>query len=275
MRKILLAFDGKNFSEEALRFVAKLNDKDKILLTGAFLPQTDYASLWSYSGGGTSGKTFLPLQEDEDAKEIENNIKRFVTFCHTNDIKHTVHKDYYDFAIPELEKESRYADLLILSSEHFYEQAGITEMNEYLKEAIHKIECPVIVIPEKTMFPDCNILCYDGTRSSVYAIRQFAYLFPELTDNPTVIFYAKEEAGKEMPEEQKIRELVDRHFTKVEWWWLQTNPKKNIIDWLKEKQAAIVVSGAFGRSDVSMLFHKSFVAQIISAHFVPVFIAHK
>ncbi|MES1223638.1 MAG: hypothetical protein ABUT20_49540 [Bacteroidota bacterium] len=100
MKKILLAFDGSHFSEGAFEFARVLNERKRILLTGVFLPQVDYANLWSYSGGGMSGNTFIPLLEDEDARAVEKNIKRFESLCKSNGIEYRVHNDFSEFALP-------------------------------------------------------------------------------------------------------------------------------------------------------------------------------
>lgn len=274
MKKILLAFDGTHFSEGAFELANSLNETNKILLTGIFLPQVDYANLWSYSGGGMAGPVFIPLVEGPDTETIEKNIERFESLCQKNGIEYRVHKDFYDFALPELKKETRFADLLILGSEKFYENIGTNEPNEYLKEALHGVECPVIVVPEKIIFPNSNILAYDGSEASVYAIKQFAYLFPELTSNPTVLVYIKEK-GEELPDEVNIEELAARHFSDLSLSRLQANPKKYFSSWMLENKGAILISGAFGRSAFSRTFKKSFVTEIIREHKWPVFIAHK
>lgn len=275
MKKIILAFDGDHFSEGALEFARQLNEKSPILLTGVFLPQVDYANLWSYSGGSMSGAAFVPLVEDADAITVKVNIKRFESFCKNYGIRFTIHKDYFDLAIPQLKKETRYADLLIVSSEVFYEQAGTQTPNDYLKEVLHDVECPVIVLPEKFDFPGTNILTYDGSASSVYAIRQFAYLFPELVKNNTTLVYANEKDPEYLPGERDIKELVTQHFPNTSWFRLEANPKKYFTDWLEQNKGAILVCGAFSRSGISMLFRKSFITDVIADHRIPVFIAHK
>lgn len=275
MKKILLAFDGTHFSEGALKFARKLNEKEPVFLAGAFLPQVDYANLWSFSVGGSSGPSLVPLLEEEDAHTIKENVKRFESYCHTNGIKYSVHKNYFDFALPELKKESRYADLLILSSELFYKQAGIEKPNEYLQEILQGVECPVIIVPEHFEFPDNIILSYDGSEASVYAIKQFAYLFPELAGHPSLLVYAGKRSDESLPDEVNIKELVLNHFPGMTWFRLETNAKKYFVTWLEDKKGAMLVCGAFGHSDLSMLFRKSFVADVISDHRIPVFIAHR
>lgn len=273
MKKILLAFDGINFSEGAFEFVKALNEKDKVLLTGVFLPQIDYSGIWSYTGGGIGGPLFMPLVEDKDAKTVQKNIERFKALCIKNDIEFRVHKDSDDFALPELKEESRFADLLVMSGETFYKKLETEEPNDYLKEALHEVECPVIVVPEKFEFPQTNILAYDGNETSVYAIKQFAYLFPEFTDNPTVLVYVKEK-GNELPNEVQIEELAARHFSDLTLLRLQADPKKYLSSFLLENKGAILVSGAFARSALSRSFKKSFVTETIREQSVPLFIAH-
>ena len=149
MKKILLAFDGSHFSEGALEFARQLHYINPVYLAGIFLPQINYSALWSYSGGGKAEDIFVPLVEDENATGMKENIWRFEEYCNKHDIEFSVHKDFMDMALPQLKEESRFADLLIISSERFYEQAGKDGPNAYLKDVLHDVECPIIVVPEK------------------------------------------------------------------------------------------------------------------------------
>lgn len=274
MKKILLAFDGAHFSEGAFEFARKLNELSPVQLTGVFLPQIDYSNLWSYSTG-VSGPLFIPLLEDEDVATVEKNIDRFTFLCQLNGIDFIVHKDFSDFALPALKKETRFADLLILGSELFYENVAIHEPGNYLKDAIHDAESPVLVVPEQFDFPQKNILAYDGSESSVYAIKQFAYLFPEFTVNDTVLVYAQTGPEIAFPDEEFIEELCTRHFTNLTLFKLDVNPNKYFGLWSSEKNGAIVVSGAYGRSSFSQVFKKSFISDVIRKHKLPVFITHR
>jgi len=275
MKKILLAFNGSHYSDAALSFADGLNKKDPILLVGVFLPQIDYANLLSYWGGGASGPLYVPVLQDEGSDAIKENIRRFESFCLKNDIEFRVHKDFADFAIPELKKETRFADLLIMSDQIFYDQQTSKGPDEYLKEVLHGVECAVIVIPEKFNFPTSNILAYDGSASSVYAIRQFAYLFPELADNETILIYASEKEVKKLPDEVNIEELAARHFSDLVLTKVKADPKIFFTDWMHKRNDCILVTGAFGRSDFSRWFRKSFITDIIKEHQLPLFIAHK
>jgi len=273
MKKIILAFDGTNFSEGAFEFARKLNEIKPILLTGIFLPQAALSNLWSYAdvGGGPP----IPMVELSDDKLVQKNIDRFQDLCLHNNIDHRIHKDYFDLVLPELKKESRFADLMILGSEVFYETIGSSLPNEYLEDAVHDVKCGILLVPEKYEFPESVILAYDGSEESVFAIKQFAYLFPEFSEKETLLVYANEDEKEDFPEKSQIEELVARHYSNLTLMKLNVNPSKYFSDWVNEKKSAMLVSGSYSRSGISLLFKKSFVKEVIAAHRIPVFIAHK
>jgi hypothetical protein len=175
-----------------------------------FLPQAELANLWSYAD--PAGPTFIPMIERSESEVVKENISRFENRCSANGIDYRVHKDFFDLALPELERESRFADLLILGSEEFYKNIGTDSPYTYLRDALHDVECPVLLVPEHFNFPDSIVLAYNGSEESVFAIKQFAYLFPELTSNETVLLYVSEDPEKDVPERFQIEELAARHY---------------------------------------------------------------
>lgn len=274
MKKILLAFDGSNFSKGAFEFARRLNEVEPLLVTGVFMPQVDYANLWSYAAA-SAGAGYVPLVEEESASTIQDNILHFEELCQENGIAYRVHKDFYSFALPELKTESRFADVIILSGELFYK--GVIESNQfdYLRDALHAAESPVLIVPESYQFPENNILAYDGSAESVYAIKQFAYIFPELAKNPTLLVNAGNGEEKDFPSKQHVVELVTQHYKDLTFYKLELEPKKYFSTWMNERRGSILVSGSFSRSVFSQMFRKSFVRDIIKEHKIPVFIAHK
>ena len=274
MKKILLAFDGSRFSEGAFELARWLNNLQPVFLTGVFIPQISYANLWSYSSA-MAGAPFIPIMEKESEDHIQENIKRFQSLCQLHNINYSIHKDFYNFALPELKRETRFADLLIISSEAFYKNITGEDNSDYMKDALHTAECPVIVVPEKYAFPQKNILSYDGSESSVFAIKQFAYLFPELCKNKSYLLFINAEKGTTIPDEKYITELVQQHFSDISIQKLDMHPKEFYSKWVSENTDTLLVSGSFSRSVFSQLFRKSFAAKIIAEHALPVFIAHK
>jgi hypothetical protein len=273
MKKVLVVFEGSRFASSSMSFAIHLNSIQNIMLAGIFLPQTDISSMWSRSPGAGTGSNFIPLMEEVDAEVIHRNIETFGKLCTQNKIDFTVHKDIMDLALPQLKSETRFADLLLIESETFYGNAAPDARNTYLYEALSQSECPIIVIPEHMVVPQSLVLAYDGSKSSVYALKQFAYLFPEMTSLPTLLVYV--DGGEEdFPDKINIEELAARHFSNLSFLKLDMDPRKYFPTWLSEKKESMLVAGAFGRSALSRLFKPGFVADVIGEHTLPVFIAH-
>jgi len=275
MNKILIAFDDRHFSEGAMNFLIRLNEMQPLLLTGIFLSEPDYARAWSYYTGSIAAPALLPYNEKINREAIQKNIERFEKVCRHNDIDYRTRKTVGDLALQELKKETRFADTCVIGSEVFYKNFGTDQPNEYLQDALHYAECPVLLVPEKFDFPETNILAYDGSESSIYAIKQYACIFPEMSKKETLLVFAKEEIGTSLPDDEYIKELAACHYNDLTLMKLHSNSKKEFNDWIKNKKGSILVSGAFGRSVLSQLFRKSFIAGAISDHQLPIFVSHR
>lgn len=270
MKKVLVIFDGKNFSEAAFDFAAKYNEKEKILLVGVFLPQVAFADLWAVSADGVT--LFPSLEEDEEREIIEKNMDRFEKLCQSNMIDFRVHENIYDFTVPILEKETNFADLLIIDSSMFYREVNKKIPNIFLEDTLQHINCPVIVLPGKSSFPRRVVLTYDGREDCVFAIKLFSYLFPQWTSLPAnLVFVSKQE--EDFPDQVQMEELVARHYSDLEMTEL-TMDAEMFSTWLSEKKDAIAVSGAYSRSDISLGLKKSFIREVLKDQQVPVFISH-
>ncbi len=274
MKKILLAFDGTNYSEGAFEFARKLNELQPILLTGVFLPMAQLSNLWRYAADGIGG-VFIPEVEDSDLQIVEENIARFEKHCQANGINYRLHKDFNDMALPELKKESIYADLLILGSEKFFENMGTRSPNDYLQDLLHDVKCAVLLVPEKFEFPESIILAYDGSDDAVFAIKQFTYIFPELCNKEVLLVYANEDSEVDFPEKIQMEEFAARHFSNLTLCKLDIDPKTFFSSWVLEKKSSLLVSGSYKRSGLSQFFKRSFVRDIIAQHELPIFITHR
>lgn len=271
MKKVLIAFDGKHFSESAFAFVNQLNQKSPVLVTGIFLPAIDYAELL-YSLGGMSGPIYYQDVPFDDTDIIQGNIDRFKELCTEYGIEYRVHPDVEKHVIAEVQEESRYADLLVISSELFYQNLGADTQKDYIETVLHKSQCPVVLIPEQYGTPENIILAYDGSDDSIFAIKQFFYLLPEFTKLKTLLFYS---GTHDVPSLENIKELTDCHFSDLYIYRMEADARRYFNTWLEDNGKSFLVAGAYGRSLFSEMFKKSFIADTIQEHKIPIFVAHR
>jgi nucleotide-binding universal stress UspA family protein len=271
MKKIMLALSGPHFSEGAFSFIEEISQHDRILLTGVFLPEV--RNVLSVSGGLPTVSQ-LEMMEKEDEEAVQRNIDFFKLRCKKTGIDYTVHNHFYGLTFEDLERESRFADLMVIGSETFYPETISSRHIKYLKEALHRAECPILLVPEKYIIPSNILLAYDGTASSVYAMKLFALLFPERCKQKSLLVYASTKGGK-IPHKTEIEELARLHFEHLQIKVVDATPQEYFNETISNIRNELLVTGSYGRTWVSELFRKSTIDRVIRQHHIPVFIAHK
>ena len=129
MKKIIIALDGEHFPLGAFEFAKYINQRSDILLAGVFLSPVDYGKILAFSG--VDGVTLLPewLMQNDDESLVSRNIILFKEACEKEGISYRVHKDNNLLALASLVEETRFADLLLVSSELFYRNVGNRQPN--------------------------------------------------------------------------------------------------------------------------------------------------
>jgi len=273
MKKVLAVLDGAHFLAAISNFALHLNNIEPMLLTGIFLPSADYAAATEYLYYGNAVVPAYLEAYDTDPAVIKQNISRFESFCDTHHIRYRVHKEIKKDIVSELKLESRFADLMLLSDSEFYNNQGPDIQDEYLHETLHHAECPVLLLPDNNTVPDHIVLAYDGSASSMCAIRQFIYTMPELTDLETLVVYAGN-SHDDLPFINQLKEYLPQHFNKLAYYRLDADPRKYFDTWITNKGNPLLVSGSYGRSPFSEMLRKSFITEIVKEHKLPVFVAH-
>ncbi len=271
MKKVIIAFDGQHYSEGALRTAAWLNQLQTIMVTGVFLSPVDYREVIGYSGV-MAGMPIIPPPVPEAADDSAS-MARFEAFCTAQGMEFRIHRDTDLFALQQLNQETRFADLLILSSELFFENVDREQPNEYLRRTLHMAECPVLLVPEEFREPRCLVLSYDGKAASVHAMKQFTSLFPELCSLETILVMMLDE-NKELPQMELMVELAGRHYPSLTLETLVGEKRNTFARWLEGRPNALLVSGAFSRGGLSHTFRHSFITEVIRAHRIPIFVSH-
>jgi nucleotide-binding universal stress UspA family protein len=274
MKKILLALDGEHFPKGAFELAVMLHRKNPVLMTGVFLSPIDVSKIVAYTG--LEAVPLMPaLIEGDYSDQVKHNIDLFRDKCEGEGIEYRIHNDSENLPLASLVKETRFADLLFISKDSFFSNISKEQPNEYMQELLKKTECPVVVVPENFEVPAKAVLLYDGEASSVFAIKQFAYLFPELTSLPVTLMEITGTPSEKLPDQDAVTELTARHFSDLTLNEMAMENKKLFTTWLSKEEKTWVVMGAYGRSLFSTLFKKSFADEIIKQIQLPLFIAHK
>jgi hypothetical protein len=272
MKQILIVGAGHQFPKGPIAFLQTLTENERVHAKGLFFrPVDDYAL--AAAGASNNITPFLEL-EDNEKEVIAHHKAMFASQCEQQHIPYSLHVNDGEWNRNLLIKESRFADLILISGECFYAETDNNQPNQYLRQTLHDAECPVLVVPEYTTAIQHVFMAYDGSRESIYAIKQFCYLFPNLTDLPTEFVYIHEDAGHAIPELECLQQFARLKFDYLNYAKLQFNATDHFAEWISGKKNVLLVAGSFGRSKLSYIGKRSFAKDVIHSHQFPVFIAH-
>lgn len=274
MKKIVLALDGDHFPQGAFALAAMLHQQQPVLVTGVFLSPVDISKIVAYTG--LEAVPLMPdIMDGEYAEKIRNNIEHFKAKCDAEGMEYRIHNDSDNLPIASLIKESRFADLIFICRDTFFSNISQLQPNEYMQELLKKSECPVVVVPSGFTPPEEVVVMYDGEASSVFALKQFAYLLPEMAKLPVTLLQLTASGSEAIKDQAAVSELAARHFPDLTLEELHLENKSVFPALLQGEKKTMLVMGAYGRSVFSHLFKKSFADEIIQTTEVPVFIAHR
>ncbi len=278
MKKIIAVIDGLKYSESATEYaiyVAKLTNSH---LVGVFLDDFIYHSYKVYDlvneEGGLSDENIARLDKG-DEKMREESAGKFSKACQEAGLNYGVHHDR-NIAINELLHESIFADLLIIENKETFTHYEEKLPTRFIKELLSDVQCPVLVVPKKFKLFDKAVLLYDGAPGSVYAIRTFSYVFPELKDLDTQVVSVKSTKDTlHVPDNRLMKEFMKRHFLKAEYTVLRGEAEIEIVKHLKgNDENLVIVLGAYNRGMVSRWMRPSMADILMEELNKPLFIAH-
>jgi len=277
MKKIIVAFDGLKYSESTRDYATYLAKQTNTHLVGIFMDDPTYTSYKIYELIVKEGASeeMLKKYEAKDKSTRDAAVINFEKACQKEGLEYTIHRDR-KIAILELKHESIYTDLLIIDSKETLTHYAEKLPTRFIRDLLSDVQCPVLIVPQKYKPIQKIILLYDGEPSSVYALKMFSYLLPQLKHLDTeVISVNPVNTTLHMPDNKLMKEFMKRHFPKAKYSVMKGWAEDEIVKHLKQTSGnAIVVLGAYRRGTVSRWFRESMADTLMKEVKVPLFIAH-
>lgn len=275
MNKIILLSDTERMPKGVFEFALAMQERAPVLLTGVFVPHQAYWNTLLYFSYGIDAPLFLYEPEETVIPPTRAAISAFEAACLQHGIEYRVHELDGLNIRSEIQLESRFADLLLLGSEYMREESLDDVASDTGGNALHYAECPVIVAPEAPAMVRSVVIAYDGSPSSVYAMRAFTQVLPEMTSLETYLVYVGSEGKSEIPELALVSEFAGRHFSRLTIMKLEDESGQTFEEWMEAKTGCMLVSGAQGRGGFSEFFKRSFLNKILKNPHYPIFVTHR
>ncbi len=279
MQKIIAALDGLNLSESTLDYAVYIAKEFDAHIVGAFLEEMVYHYR---PENPTEEYVFTDWSQVDTLVEKEKQIRkgslrRLQSKFNFAGIKYNIHQDDL-IAIQSLIKESRFADMILIDANERFSNWDKSRPSNFIRNLLADADCPVMLVPHHFKPIERFVFAYDGSPSSVYAIRQFSYLFP-LTESQQVeiMMITDDKHSNHFPDHKLLKELLKRKYSIV----LQTIVKSDetcdaLVEYLKgENRNCMVILGAYQRSSFSRWLNASKADAVLAGLDIPVFIAHR
>lgn len=278
MKNFIAVFDGYKMSESTLSYAVSLSRDSGALLTGVFLDAFFYHNydLGSVLKHESNPDKVIDVLEEKDRKQRDLAVLHFEKACKEAGVLYAIHRDE-NMPIQELKYESMFADLIIINEHETFSRSIAFTPRDFIDELLAQSHCPVMVVPD-VFSPISQLVClYDGSPSSIFAIKMFNYLFNALKDLPVTILTVNDEDTEVLylPENLQIMGLTDRIFSTINYQVLKGPVKEQILSDIEGSANKLLVLGAYQLNSITKLFVHGLADELMTKQDMPLFIAPK
>lgn len=277
MNKILLVLDAAHIDTDIIHFACNFATLSHSSLTGLFFGnyeeeqtevQMEFGEPYIEEPPVTSVGPNITLQQ------LEDHITLFKRTCAVRGIRCDVQFDNKSYGGESIIEESRFADFLIIKASATRERKLKDMPTPFVRDVLAAAECPVLVAPNSLAEVKEIIFAYDGSRSAVFAIKQFTYLFPEFSDKKAVVLQVNKDDDIPVTEQAQLGKWLRVHYSSIGFQVLQGKATEELFAYLYDRQHTIVVMGAYGRNGLSELIKPATASPLLKTINLPFFITH-
>ena len=278
MKRIAIIINNRQLNSDAILYACYLASLSGSKLAGLFLktPENEREEQPRTQAGHPVAA--LPGNNKKVVMDVDQAVRYFIRTCESRGVQAEVSikgriNEFDGEVMDEMIIESRFSDLIVMDPEISLGEQNEIPPSHLLKEMLSLSECPVVLTPLHYTDIKEVAFCYDGSASSVFAIKQFACLFPQLRDKDVRLVSVT--ASGIMEEKTRIESWLKDHFANVPIETLNGNLSDELFTYFLMKKNVFIVMGAYGRNLLSRFFHKSAADVLMRTVDLPLFIAHR
>ncbi|MBL7696894.1 MAG: universal stress protein [Chitinophagaceae bacterium] len=275
MERILVLVNGSGPERATMEFACYIANLTHSRLIGLFLDAEPKNQTRASNIRGSKKEAVVNTVKLADRrKHLDDSKLSFQMFCDNHQLN--CKPDVIELTNPEeIYLQSRFADLMIITADAEVVSEDEDIPSELATTVLKNAECPVFIAP--LTFKEMNeiVFTYDGSPSSVFAIKQFTHLFPNLSELPVTFLEVNKDGSGDIRYKESITEYLADHYKYVNEMVLRGRPENELFSYFLEKKEVIVVMGSFGRMLISSIFHRSTATLLLKTTSLPVFISHQ
>lgn len=269
MEKILVALNAGDINSQSVEFGCYLAELTHSAIAAVLLSDNTVSVNHPAPVSGLQPEFSFSERQDEFALNAGELYKQ----CAQKGIRCSIHANNDD-PLSELINESRFADVIVIDAAlttSAFDGRPSRFVNRLLKDA----DCPVIIAPENFQPVSEIVFTYNDSRSAIYAIKQFTYLFPALTDMKATVLYINDSGKWNDAQKNKLQTWMQNHYSVIGYETLSGNVDDRMFEYLRSRRNIFLVMGGYGRSSLSRILDDSTTELMVRLLSCPVFIAHQ
>jgi hypothetical protein len=274
MEKILLVLNAGQPDIPSIEFACRIANLADTKLTGLFIENPYLELIPADTDSLSYFETVDKITNIAVTTDTNQSVRLFKEECLQRGINPEIYIDQGE-PIQEVIFESRFADLLIIDPNISFYNSEEPLPSHFAKEILTKAECPVLLAPEQLNEFDEIVFCYDGSASSVFAIKQFTYLLPEFGNKKAMLLEVNDTSEDNFNEShRRMMSWLRAHYHSVYYHGLKGDVKNALFSYFFKREKKWIVLGAYGRSLLSNFFRRSDAEILIRMVDLPIFITH-
>ena len=274
MERIILVLNARQPDISSIDFACRIAGIANTKLTGLLI-ENPYIELIPADIDGPSFFAKVDtITNFAVTADTDQSVRLFKDECRLKGITPEICIDHGE-PIQEISYETRFADLLIIDPGISFYNRQESLPSHLVKEILNRAECPVLLASEHFKEPDEIVFCFDGSASSVFAIKQFTYLLPEFENKKAILLEINDTSEEKFKDgHRRMMAWLRSHYRSVNYHGLQGDVKDTLFPYFFTKEKKWIVMGSYGRSLLSNIFRKSRADILIRTVDLPIFITH-
>ncbi|MEP6713701.1 MAG: universal stress protein [Ferruginibacter sp.] len=270
MKKILIILNLSHTPPQLIKTAVKIAKESDSFLEAIFLNDTASPN-FSYPFPNDmylTGEHASVKKRSEESMELMLSIAaEFRDECEIEEIQFNMEIDR-TVSVAHLITLSRFADLVIADSK--------SDSDEYnLRDLLADAHCPLMLVSKNAAPFQKIFVAYDGTASSMYALKMFSYIFPEYKNYPVHFFQIANADTGTIQHLDEIKSWASKHFSNIKFKLITGTVKNELVEYIRQNSEKIIlVMGAYSGSAIARLFLKSTAELVINETSASLFITH-
>ena len=223
MKKILVILNESHVPQQVIKRAIHIAKESNSLLEAVFINDINGFN-FGYPFPNDlyllGEKVRAEIRTAENMRLLENIAQEFKNDCNEHSVEYKIEIDKA-VSIKHLINLSSFADLIIADSK--------SDSDEYsLKDLLADAHCPLLLV-SKNSEPVAKVyVAYDGSASSMYAVKMFSYIFPEYMNFNIHFFQITAGDIDEIVHLDEIKSWATMHFSNIKFEMIKGSIKKRI-----------------------------------------------